>query len=92
MVLSLEQAIYSVLYKTKKLNVIDITNIIKDTNDTLYKILGNIPEAMVSANCSKLYKTQKLKRDTTMLPYIYYINYDNAPFNANLSATLLPIE
>ena len=92
MVFSLEQAIYSVLYKTKKLNAIDITNIIKDTNEALYEILGNIPGAMISSHYSELYKCKKLKRDTTMLPYLYYINYDNAPANANLSATLLPIE
>ena len=92
MLCSLEQEIYSVLCKTNKLNVIDITNMIKDTNETLYETLGNIPEAMVSAHCSKLYKTKKLNRDDTMIPYLYYINYDNVPANANLSAILLPIE
>ena len=92
MLCSLEQEIYSVLCKTNKLNVIDITNMIKDTNETLYEILGNIPGAIVSANCSELYKRKKLKRDNTMLPYLYYINQNNAPFNANLSAILLPIE
>ena len=92
MLCSLEQAIYSVLYKTKKLNIIEITNIIKDTNETLYEILGNIPGAMISSHCSELYKRKKLKRDDTMLPYLYHINYDNVPANANLSAILLPIE
>ena len=92
MVFSLEQEIYCALYKTKQLNVIQITNIIKHNNETLYETLGNIPGAIISTTCIKLYKLKKLKRDDTMMPHLYYINHNNAPFSANLSALLLPIE
>ena len=87
MVFSLEQEIYCALYKTKQLNVIQITNIIKHNNETLYETLGNIPGAIISTTCIKLYKLKKLKRDDTTIPFIMHLQFTlKLPYQSHINS------